>query len=268
MLPFIESTWRAGRRGRSFQLVFVLGLFLIGGAYLSSLFSPRQPRTVALDVGLSGIGFTLIMLVLFWVQELVGREIERRGVVLTLAYPVSRGCYLLGRFCGIALLLLVATLMLGVLLLSIVLFAGGDYQASRLVQLGLPYWSTIAGLYLQALVVLAFALWIASLSTMVTLPMALGVLFAVAGRTLGTAMDYLFVRPDEADEAVLSHFSLPVKIVRWLLPDLSRLDWRDWSLYGVVPEIGVIIWSAVMAVAFCGILLVLAVLAFQRREFN
>jgi hypothetical protein len=51
---------------------------LIGIAYLSGYFSPRQPQTVALDVGFSGIRFSLVLLNLFWVQELVAREIDRR----------------------------------------------------------------------------------------------------------------------------------------------------------------------------------------------
>jgi hypothetical protein len=40
-------------RSRSIQAVLVLGLLLVGVAYLSAAFSPRQPKTVALDVGLS-----------------------------------------------------------------------------------------------------------------------------------------------------------------------------------------------------------------------
>jgi hypothetical protein len=50
----------------------------MGVAYLSASFSPRQPQTVALDVGLSGLRFSLVLFALFWVQELVGREIESR----------------------------------------------------------------------------------------------------------------------------------------------------------------------------------------------
>jgi hypothetical protein len=38
-------------RGRSFQAVFILGVLMIGAAYLSGHFSPRHPKTVALDVG-------------------------------------------------------------------------------------------------------------------------------------------------------------------------------------------------------------------------
>lgn len=83
---FFLSAWRAGLRSRSVQGVLVLGIVLMGVAYLSASFSPRQPRTVALDVGLSGLRVSLILFSLFWVQELVGREIERRSVLFALTY--------------------------------------------------------------------------------------------------------------------------------------------------------------------------------------
>jgi hypothetical protein len=78
MVTFLLSAWRAGLRSRSIQGVLVLGILLMGVAYLSASFSPRQPQTVALDVGLSGLRFSLVLFALFWVQELVGREIESR----------------------------------------------------------------------------------------------------------------------------------------------------------------------------------------------
>jgi Flp pilus assembly protein protease CpaA len=78
MWQFMLSAWRAGLRSRSIQGVLVLGILLMGVAYLSASFSPRQPQTVALDVGLSGLRFSLVLFALFWIQELVGREIESR----------------------------------------------------------------------------------------------------------------------------------------------------------------------------------------------
>jgi Flp pilus assembly protein protease CpaA len=78
MVTFLLSAWRAGLRSRSIQGVLVLGILLMGVAYLSASFSPRQPQTVALDVGLSGLRFSLVLFALFWIQELVGREIESR----------------------------------------------------------------------------------------------------------------------------------------------------------------------------------------------
>lgn len=268
MKSYIRTAWVAGLRSRSFQMVFGLGLLLLAGAWLASQFSPRQPQTVALDVGLSGLRFALVLQTLFWVQELVGREIDRRAVVLTLAYPAPRSRYVLGRFCGIALLQAVATLVLGLLLWWMVLMAGGGYESARTVALGLPYWMTVLGLYLDALVVLAFALCLTTVSTVLLLPLALGAIFAMVARGIGPVLDFLLVRGADGDDEMLSRFGPVVRVVRWIIPDLSRLDWRDWTLYNLPPEAAALAWSVVMALGYATLLLALAVIAFSRREFS
>ena len=145
-------------------------VLLVGVAYLSASFSPRAPKTVALDVGLSGMRFSLILFALLWVQELVGREIEKRTVLFALTYPVPRGHYLLGRYLGVIGLLALAAVLLGMLLWIVVLNAGGTYQQGFAVAPGGAYWATVAGLWVDAVVVAAFALLLASLSTVPMLP--------------------------------------------------------------------------------------------------
>lgn len=267
MRPFYFSALIAGLRSRSFQMILLLGLLLVGGAYLASMFSPRQPQTVALDVGLSGLRITLVMLALFWVQELFGKEIERRTVVLMLAYPVARSRYVLGRFIGIASLLALAILMIGLLLWLAVLLADRGYAAARPVALGLPYWITLLGIYLDVLVVAAFAMCLSALSTVLLLPLALGAIFAVVGRGLGAVIDFLLVRQGDGDEAMVAQFGPIINILRWILPDLSRLDWRDWPLYQIVPESNMLLWAAMMALGFMALLLAIGIRVFRHREF-
>jgi hypothetical protein len=72
---------------------------------------------------------------------------------------------------------------------------GGGYSQEFPPALGLPFWSTVAGLALDAAVVAAFALCIAALSTVSVLPLALGAAFAVAGKALGATIDYLARAP-------------------------------------------------------------------------
>lgn len=267
MFEFAVSGLRSGLRGKSFQAVFILGVLLIGIAYLSGFFSPRQPQTVALDVGFSGIRFSLVLLNLFWVQELVAREIDRRVILFSLAYPVSRGAFLAGRFAAIVLLSALAAVVLGFLLLIAVVVVGGGYKQEFSPALGVPFWSAVAGFTLDAAVVAAFALCIAALSTVSVLPLALGAAFALAGKALGTTMSYLAQGADGNEEMVATYSPL-VGLVKWLLPDLSRLDWREWAMYQLPPGADVVFWSVTMAVAYIILLLVVASWLFSRREFS
>jgi Cu-processing system permease protein len=266
MFEFALSGLRSGLRGRSFQAVFVLGVLLIGVAYLSGFFSPRQPQTVALDVGFSGMRFSLILLNLFWVQELVAREIDRKIILFSLAYPVSRASFLAGRFAAVLILSMLAAMVLGLLLLLAVTIGGG-YAQEFAPALGVPFWATVAGFVLDAAVVAAFSLCIAALSTVSALPLALGAAFAVAGKALGATLSYLS-RGADGDQEMLARYNPIVDLIRWVLPDLSRLDWREWSMYQLAPGAETAFWSATMAVAYIILLLVGASLLLARREFS
>jgi ABC-type transport system involved in multi-copper enzyme maturation permease subunit len=266
MWVFFLSSWRAGLRSRSIQAILLCGLMLVGIAFLAAFFSPRQPKTVALDVGLSGLRFSLVLLALFWVHELVGREIERRTILFALAYPVPRSRYILGRFAGILALLLLATAILGGLLYVAVLLSGpADYQQRYSVTLGSAYWLALFGLWLDVVVVSAFALWVASLSTVTVMPIATGVLFAIGGKSLGAVMDYLARGADGQDELVAAYSPLLDKI-QWVLPDLSRLDWRVGAMYGTAIDGKA--WAVAMALTYVALLLSATVVSFSRREFN
>mgnify|MGYP000858839449 FL=1 len=266
MWPFCLSALRSGFRSRAVLLILVLGTLLVGVAFLAASFSPRQPKTVTMDVGFSGIRFSLILFAVFWVQELVGREVERRTVLYALAYPVSRAAYLLGRFIGVLGLLAVAAAVLGSLLWLSVILSGGHYTQSYPVQTGWPFWLAIGGLWVDAAVVAAFTLWIASLSTVQMLPVALGVLFAVAGKSLGAVLEYL-ERGAAGDAELVGRFGPLLQIIQYVLPDLSRLDWRGWPMYGIPVSDASVSYGVLLAIGYVTVLLALAVMTFRRREF-
>jgi len=267
MWQFCLSAWRSGFRSRSVHAILVLGVLLVGVAYLSASFSPRQPKTVALDVGFSGMRFSLVLFALFWVQELVGREIERRTVMYALSYPVSRGAYIIGRYIGILGLLALAALLLGMLLWLTTLSVGAAYEQSFLVGLGLPFWVNVLGIWVDAALVASFALWIASLSTVPMLPVALGIAFAIAGKSLGAVIQYLGSGAG-GDLELYSKYNPIIETLQWVLPDMSRLDWRVWPMYELFPGFPTIGLGVLMAVGYALMLLALAVLSFSRREFS
>lgn len=267
MFALIKTSLISGLRSRSFYAVILLGLMLIGIAYLAANFSPRQPQTVALDVGCSAMRIILVLMALFWVQELLVNEIDRRTITSYLTYPIPRAQYLLGRFGGILLLLLLSTLTFGLLLWLAVLFPASEYEQGRPVALGLPFWGTLVGLWLDVAVVTAFAILLAAISTVNILPLALGLAFAIAGSSLGTALEYLRQGAD-GETALVNRYAPILESTHRLLPDLSRLDWRDWALYDLPIPMAQIAWSTLMACSYIVTLIGIAIFAFNRREFN
>lgn len=239
----------------------------MGGAYLSGLFSPRQPETVALDVGFSGMRFALVLLALFWVQDLIGKEIERRTTILYLAYPLPRAHYIIGRFFGIIFLLLIASIVLALVLWLAAIFSSQEYTQAHRGNLGLPYWLTVIGIWLNVVTVAAFAICIATISTVPALPLTLGAAFSIAGQSLGAVFEYLGRGADGRTDLV-SQYGPILEVSRWILPDLSRLDWRVWAMYDQSIPMANIALASLMAVSYACLLLLIGIQAFNQREFD
>jgi ABC-type transport system involved in multi-copper enzyme maturation permease subunit len=239
----------------------------MGGAYLAAQFSGRQPATVALDVGISAVRLITVLMVVFWCQELIAREIERKTVFFALAYPVRRADYLLGKYFGILGLTAVAILILSCLLIATVKISASGFLQSSPVDLGGGYWLTVALLFLDAATIAGFTVLISTISTTPLLPLALGIAFAMIARGLGTALSYL--HDTQSGAADLANTLGPiVDFFRWIIPDLGRLDVRAAALYGQWPTADATVWPGAMCAAYIAVSMILAIHVFSRREFQ
>ena len=265
MFKLIQAAWLSGIRAHSLRWLLALAGMVLLLAWLAANFSARQPATVALDVGLSGMRLVLMLMALFWVQELLGKDIERKSLYFVLAYPVSREAYLLSRFAAVAALLALGVGILGTALGVVLHVLPVTYKQETPIALGLPYLLTLLGMWLDLLVICAFALWLCSISTTPFLPLILGSLFALTARSLGITLEFL-LHSQNADPDQVRWLLPIIEAGKWLLPDLSRLDWRDLSLYGMAPDWPALGWAALMAVAYGAALLGLAGRQLARRE--
>lgn len=258
---------RAGIRGQGFRILVVVTLALLGAALLAGNFSGRQQLTVALDVGLSGMRFVLLMMVLVWVQDLFARDIERKTIYFVLAYPITRSSFVFSRFLAIALLSGAGVIVVGGALWLLLYFLGSGHPQIRPPALDMAYVLVLCGIWLDILVIAAFAFLLASFSTTPYLPLVLGFAFAIAARGLGPTLDYL--RHGERSDPLHASLFGPVLEHSFVwFPDLSRLDWRPLALYGLPIEPLSLALAVVNAGAYIILLLVLAAMIFSRRNFT
>lgn len=257
--------FRTGVRTHGVKVMLAVVVVLLASSLLAASFSGRQPLTVALDVGFSGMRITLLLMALFWVQELFTRDIERKTLYFVLAYPISRTGYLFARFGAAALLCGLAVVVVGGLLwVSVALFDSG-YAQPRPPAFDLRFALVLWGIWLDLLVILAVAFLLSSVATTPFLPMLLGVAFGLAARGLGPTFDYLrhnqHANPDQ-----VRWFGPLLEYVYALLPDLSRLDWRPWVLYDISQDLGAAATASLMAVAYTALALTVAGMIFSRRN--
>jgi Cu-processing system permease protein len=263
------TAWRSGFRGRGVRLIVFLGLLTAAVAWLAAAFSGRQPETVALDVGFSLTRLFGALLILFWVTELLGRDLERRTIYFVLAYPFSRSIYILSRFLAVAGLAAIAVIGLGLFtLLAWWLVTLSGYEQATPVQLqGTVLPLALSLIWLDLTVIGAFTLLVAALSTTPMLAFFVGMAFMVSARSLGPILAYL-ATDDPSAQKIAAVYRPILNAIHWVIPDLSRLDIRSAILYGNWPSTDATLWAGINVVCYSIIALVLAMLFFQRREFN
>lgn len=244
----------------------LLGIGMLAFSALAASFSLRQPLVVAVDVGLSSTRLLGALFALFWVQEIFFRDIDRKSISLFLAYPVPISSYVVGRYLGVLLLAGLAVVVWGAGVYGLGRFADWGNELSSAPVLGWRFLATLAGVWLDLAVIAAFVLMVSSVATTTMLPFLAGVVFVLTARSIGPVSDYLAYSGD-ADPVVAGRYLPILDAVRFVLPDLARLDWRASVLYAAPLEAGQAAAAVVSAIAYCVALLTVSVRVYARRDF-
>lgn len=264
MLLFIKTAIISGVRSRIFFGLVLFSIFLLFIVWLASGFSARHPTTLALDIGISTARLIVILISIYWVQELIAKDIETKTIIFALSYPVPRTSYIVGRFLGISILAFLSMFFVGLIIWIELQFNSLGYEQTTPVALGLPYVLVFLYQWIAVLVIIAFTVMIACLSTIPMLPLMLGLLFALISYAIGPTYDYIIY----SDPELFASSKVILEKAFWVLPDLSRLDIRDWTLYGVRPDFQQVFWSTVMSVAYIFSMLLISIIVFKKREFK
>lgn len=257
-------------RGGFVALALWLLMALVVIVLLAAQFSARQPATVALDVGLSVIRLALPLTAIWYVQDLISREFERKLHLTSLTYPRSRSQWLLGRFCAIALLFLGLLVVAGFVLAGAVSYVSGLYEQATPVALGFPYFVTLVFSAVDLLVVVVFATLLAVSSSTPSFVIVGSLGFVLIARSympiiqLLQGADYLV---DKIADPRLYKDSL--SLLSFIFPDLGTLDVRMVALYNkfeFLPPQWPLLLSATVAYAL--MLMSLAIWRLNRRQFN
>jgi ABC-type transport system involved in multi-copper enzyme maturation permease subunit len=181
----------------------------------------------------------------------VSREIERRTVYVLLAKPIERSEFVLGKYVGLVLTLLVNTVVMSACFYG-VLIVQGIADAGILLALLL--------LFLQLLVVTALAILFSCLSNPIV-SCILTLALYVIGHLLWS-LDLLKARMvSGAGKALCA-------ALYYLLPHLERFDVKGQVVHGIPVPPSSLYGAAVYAVVYGSAVLLLACAVFQRKELS
>ena len=244
------NTFREAIRDRILYLLLVFAILVIGLSRLLSLLTVGSEEKIIKDVGLSAISLFGVLTAVFVGVSLVFKEIERRTVYTLLANPVRRWQFVAGKFAG-----LLAVLALNVVLMFVAL-------ALVLAWRGESAWPLLPAILLilvELTVVTAFALLFSSLTNPVLAAVWTFAVY-VAGH-LAWSLPLLELKLPAGPARVLC------EVVYWLLPHLDDLSINAEVVHALVLPPGQIAVAAVYGLSYAAVVLALACLAFERKDF-
>lgn len=252
VLAVARNTFREAVRDKIFSLVGAFGLVLvISSMVLSPLTIGAQTKMVA-DVGLSSISIFGLLIILLLGSGLVHKEIDKRTIMTILSKPLTRTDYLLGKYFGLLLTLLVIMASMSALFFVSIWLTPSVFS-----------FALVKALYMslcEMVVVTAVAMLFSSFTTpTLTGLFTLGVF--LAGHTLSDLEAFAHMSG--------SHLTLwSMQVVRFVLPDLELFNVRSAAVHNLPIHSAHLVWGGLYALLYSTLCLVVGAWLFGRRDFK
>lgn len=244
------NTAREAVRDRILYLLLAFSVVVIAGSRLLSLMTVGSEEKIVKDLGLAAISLFGVLTAVFVGVSLVNKEIERRTVFTLLASPVRRWQFVVGKYCG-----LLAVLAANVVLMAAVLAATLWMRNESALDLWPAVWLVLVELAL----ITAFAI----LFSCYTNPIlsALGTIAVYVAGHLSWSFDLLRRRLPEGSARWIS------EALHAVVPNLDRLDVKAAVVHGIAIPEGQVAWATAYGLLYTVMIVALACLVFERREF-
>ena len=247
------NTFREAVRDRVlYNLVIFVLLITAAAVVLGELTAGHEARTIV-NLGLSAILLFGAFISIFVGVSLVSKEIEKRTVYAIFAKPVGRGEFVIGKYLGLVLTLLVNVTVMGIGVSLALLAVGGGNLAIKI-------WGAVALIFLQLAILTSIAVVFSSFSSP-ALSALLTFMIFIAGH-FSEVLNGL--ARDLGSPAAKGLFSF----LYYVLPNFSNFSMITQASHGSLPSAILMLSGVGYAAAYSAVMLVLAVLIFKRRNFK
>ena len=242
-------------------------LILVAGSVLIGQLTAGQDLKIIKDLGLAVIELAGAVMTIFIGIGLVSREIDRRSIFALLAKPLPRWEFVIGKYLGLVLTIIVNLWAMAAALYLVL--AWHDLMAPENIRVSwaapaldprllLAVSMITAEMALLTAVALLFSTF--SSSALVSMAFTIGIFVAgLASADLRHFGDIVDVHP-----AVAAF----VSGIGWALPAFSEFDIKIQIVHGLPVATGLILWMVLYAIVYSAAVLAASVVLFSRREFK
>ncbi len=247
-----------------YALVVFAGLLIIA-SYLIGQLTAGQDLKVIKDLGLAAISLFGVAMAVFIGIGLVWKEVDKRSIYTILTKPIRRSQFVLGKYAGLVLTLLVNVAVMTLVLYGVLAYM--DWTANPIARtawlvpaLDPRMLTAVALIVVELALVTAIALFFSTFSSP----------FLSAVLTLGLWTIGQFTSDlRNFDEALQSPAAARVAHgLYYVLPNFASFDVKAQVVHGQVVPAGYLLVTSAYGLTYMALTLVAAVVIFSRRDFK
>jgi Cu-processing system permease protein len=226
------NTWREGMRKKTLVGFLILSLLVIfGSSLIASFLDPTMVGDVESDVNLklvkdicvTTIAIFGVLITIFISASAVPNEVENKVIYTVLSKPVRRTQYLLGKFLGIQLIVLInLALMVGLFFIALLL--------RQRVMPTLLLWSALLT-YFEFLIISAFTFAVSCTASSSVLPTIAGLFIYLTGNLVEYLKD-VQVRAGQTGQFLDKMIGEVAYYLAQILPNLQNFSIKSQILQG------------------------------------
>ncbi len=245
------NVFREAIRDKILYNLLFFSVIMIGSAGLLSTLTVGERTKIIVDVGLAGINIFGVLIAIFLGISLVSKEIDKRTIYTILSKPIRRSEFLLGKYVGLLITLLVNTTVMSA------------FFGATLWTMGAPVpgeiFATIGMIYVELMLVTAVGLFFSTFTTA-----TLSAIFTIAVYVIGHLSGDLIGLAKKASAGG----SWMLQFVYYALPNLENFNFKGYASHLVPIPPSLIGFGLLYGLVYTAVLLSLANAIFRSREFK
>lgn len=247
-------TFKESVREKVLYNLIAFALLLIAAALLFGQISIGVNEIMLVNLGLSSISIFGLLMAIFIGIGLVSKEIEKRTIYNILSKPAARFEFILGKWCGLLL-----TLVINTAIMTAGFYVALYYLMRRFGRADLASLEAIYFILLEFAVIVAVALFFSCISTPV-----LAATFTFCVFVIGSFLPDIREFGRQSGSIVLEKIA---SVMYYLLPNFSNFQIIPQAAHGVAVPGFLIAANTLYMLLYVTVLLSAAVLIFEEKEF-
>ncbi|MFH2057806.1 MAG: hypothetical protein ABIJ59_02780 [Pseudomonadota bacterium] len=257
-------TFKDCLRNKALYGILFMALVLFGANIIFTGMFSFELGKVAVDMGLSTVSFSGLILIFFFSINMMSNDIEKKTIYLILSRPISKSEYIIGKYTGLSLVIIISSLALGICAAFSIWFATTAVGIAGANAFSWPVFCLSITLQtLSLLILLSLALLWVMISTHQFTAVLLTLMTYFVGQNMENVKNIIL------STKLISPDALSIKAINvasWIFPNLSVFNIKTAIAHGLPIQASSTVLIGCYGISYIGICLCLSIFVFKKRE--